>query len=420
MLSSLRTASFLRLSLIAVAASLAACNDDDALRGGDDHDHTESSGRLAFATVEGDPQLLVHDLDSGQTTAIALSNAPTAVYASPEGRYAVVVQSGAGQVNFVDGGIWLHDDHAHADEPELLDFTLFGAKPAHYQTHEEQAALFYDGEGGTPAKFDIFSDESLAEGGVLASQTLPAAVHGVAEPRDGYVLAVDYSAEEAAAGAPRSAVKLYELHDDHFHDEGRFETLCENLHGSATNEDYVAFGCQDGVLLIEQDGSSFTDSKIAIDRRITQMAGHDAVPFLVAFAGADDDDALFVIDPAAGSAEAVDWKDGAAVNRRQHTFDAHGEHLLILDSAGTMHVLEVHDDHFDVAGRIDVLTGDDTAARMATSAAGDLAFVTDSAGKSVVVVDLEDLEVVDHIDLGFAPVGIAWLGIAEEEHGHDH
>ncbi len=146
MLSSLRTASFLRLSLIAVAASLAACNDDDALRGGDDHDHTESGGRLAFATAEGDPQLLVHDLNSGQTTAIALSNAPTAVYASPEGRYAVVVQSGAGQVNFVDGGIWLHDDHAHADEPELLDFTLFGAKPAHYQTHEEQAALFYDGE----------------------------------------------------------------------------------------------------------------------------------------------------------------------------------------------------------------------------------------------------------------------------------
>lgn len=243
---------------------------------------------------------------------------------------------------------------------------------------------------------------------------------GIAEPRNGFVLISDDSAEEAAAGAPRSALKLLELHGDRFHDEGRFATPCENLHGGASNEDYSAFGCQDGVLVIRQDGSEFSDSKIAIERRISQVAGHHAVLFFAAFAAAADSVTLYVIDPAAGTAETFDWKDGAEVNRRQHAFDAHGEHLLILDSAGALHMLEVHEGELEAKGRVDVLTGNDTAARITTSAAGDLAFVTDSAGKAVVVVDLEDLEVVDHVDLDFAPVGIAWLGVAEEEHDHDH
>ncbi len=421
MLSDFSMTRMFKLGLVAATLSLAACNDDDAIRdGGHDHDHVETSGRLAFAKAEGDPQLVIFDLDEKTSTSIALSNTPTAVYASPGKRYAVVQQATAGQVNFVDGGIWLHDDHTHADDPELMSLTLYGAKPAHYRSHEGLGALFYDGEGAESAKFDIFDDESLGTNSTLASQSLPAAVHGIAEPREGFVLALDYSTEEASAGTPRSFVKLFELHDDHFHDEGRFETPCENLHGGSSIENYSAFGCTDGVLLIEQNGSTFTDSKIATEKRVTQVAGHHASEIFAAFTGAGDGDILYVIDPVAGTAEAFDWKAGAEVNRRQHTFDAHGEHLLILDSVGALHVLEVHGDHLHALGKIDVLTGNDTAARIATSASGHLAFVTDTAGKSVVVVDLESRAVVDHIDLDFAPVGIAWLGLEGEAHDHAH
>ncbi len=415
----LRFSTLFKLSLIAATLSVAACNDDDTLRNpGGGHNHAESSGRLAFANAEGDPQLVVLDLDSRASTVIDLSNRPTAVYASPEHRYAIVTQGDAGQISFVDGGVYAHDDHVDVETPSLLGLTLLGAKPSHYEVHEEQAAYFFDGDENAPARFDLLSDESIESGGVIASATLPAAVHGVAEPRDGYVLAADYFAEEAAAGTPRNAVKKYELHGDHFHDEGRFATPCENLHGSKSNEDYTAFGCQDGVLLIEQDGDAFTDSKIGTDKRISQIAGHHAVAVFAAFAGPADGDAMYVIDPAQKTATPFDWKQGAQVNRRQQAFDAHGEHLLILDSAGNLHVLEAGADSFESRGTIPVFSGDQTAARIATSAASDQAYVTDPAGRTIAVIDLETLEVVDHIDLDFAPVGVAWLGVAGDGHTH--
>ncbi|HEY1077123.1 MAG TPA: hypothetical protein VGE51_10585 [Fontimonas sp.] len=408
-----------RLTLLSAALGLAACNDDDALRGGDDgHGHSESSGRLAFAGADGDPQISIFDIDTRTTTQIALSNVPTAVYASPGRRYALVVQADADQVGFVDGGVYAHEDHVDVETPTLLDFTLNGAKPAHYQSHEEQSALFFDGRDSEPAQFALLTDASIGSGGIVASATLPAAVHGVAEPRDGYVLAVDYSLVESQAGTPRQAVKKYELHGDHFHDEGRLATPCENIHGAGTNDDYVAFGCQDGVLLVEQNGDLFTDRKIATPQRITQIAGHDDAALLAGFAGAADGDTLYVIDPVAGTAVASDWKQGATANRRQHAFDAHGEHLLILDSTGTLHVLEASATGFVPRGTVAVYSGDQTTARLATSPLEDLAYVTDPAGKSIAVIDLTLLEEVDRIDLDFAPIGIAWLGAADDTHLH--
>lgn len=412
-----------RMLIPAAVLVLTACNDDDALRDAHgDHDHeAPSSGRLVIGDANGAAsRALVHDLDTGTTVAsLPLRHAPTALYASPGGRYAVVVQAADGLVSFVDGGVWLHDDHVHADTPTLLAFERSGAKPAHYQVHEDQAALFYDGEGDTPAGFDLLTDASLAVSQIVARATLPVPVHGVAQPRDGAVLAVDYSAAEAAGGVPRSAVKHYQLHGDHFHDEGRFATPCDNLHGSAGNEDYTAFGCTDGVLLIQQDGETFTDRKLSIGQRITQMAGHHAVEV---FAGFASDGTLYVIDPATDTATPFDWNGAAAdVGIRQYRFDAHGEHLLILDRTGMLHVLEAHGDHFDRKAAVQVLAADDSAARITTSGADDLAFVTDPAGMAVVVVDLATVDIVDHVDLDFAPTGITWLGIAPDaDHDHDH
>lgn len=419
-MSTFRSSLLSRTLLMSAALSLAACNDDDRLPGqgpGDGHEHVESAGRLVIGKAAGaESKAVVYDLhDEAFVGELPLRYAPTALYASPEGRYAVVVQAADGQVNFVDGGIWLHGDHAHADAPELLSFELSGAKPAHYRVNAGQAALFYDGEGSEPARFELLTEASIGSGQIVAAQALPAPVHGIAEPRDGAVLSMDYSLAEAADGAVRSAVKQFELHGDHFHDEGRFDTLCENLHGGSSNHSHSVFGCADGVLVIGQDGGGFTDAKIAIEKRITQVAGHEDADLLGGFAG---DGTLYAIDPAAGTAEVVDWGAAEGVGRRQHTFDAHGEHLLILDTAGVLHVLEAGADGFERKGSVRVLDSDDAAARIATSGATHQAFVTDPAGQAVVVVDLEAVDVVNHVDLDFAPVGVTWLGIAEEGHAH--
>ncbi|MCS7101726.1 MAG: hypothetical protein NZL99_08535, partial [Burkholderiaceae bacterium] len=87
----------------------------------DDHDHDhrdvfiDTAGRLALAEFAA-ATLRILDLDSGTIEAsYTMDNPPSAVYASPGGRYAVVVQRTQDRVQFVDGGIWQedHGDHLH-------------------------------------------------------------------------------------------------------------------------------------------------------------------------------------------------------------------------------------------------------------------------------------------------------------------
>lgn len=401
-----------RLGLLAAAVSLSACSDNDRLPGdGHDHDHVESSGRLVFGE-DGSNRAHVLDLEDGTImSSFELDNPVSAIYASPGGRYAVVLQSAAGKVGFIDGGVWQHGDHAHADDPVKLGLERSGIKPAHYRAHEDQAALFYDGEGDTAARFDLLTDASLAAGGIVASQTLPGPVHGIAEPRDGYVLAVNLA---------RTQVVPYEVHGDHFHEEAAFATLCEGLHGGSSNEDYSAFGCNDGVLVVQQTESGFEDFKIETPKRVTQVAGHHAVEHFAAFAS---DGTLYLIDPVAKTATELDWDGdtGARAARSQHLIDAHGEHLAILDSTGELHVVSLAD--WTRKGSMQAVEGigSGTAGARLASGSADRLFVTDPVAQAVVEIDLEHIEEAGHYDLEFMPVGLAWLGIAaESDHDHAH
>lgn len=397
-----------RISLLVAAAALAACSDNDKLPA-DGHDHAESGGRLVFGE-EGTNRVHVLDLDEGALlTNFDLGQPTSAVYASPDRRYAVVLQATAGKVNFIDGGVWLHGDHIHADAPVKLALELTGVKPAHYQSHEEQAALFYDGEGEAAAKFELFTDESLGAGGIVARQTLPGPVHGIAEPRDGYVLSVNTA---------RTQVVPYELHGDHFHGEPALATICTALHGGAANADYAAFGCTEGVLVVEQTASGFSDFMVTTAKRVTQVAGHHAVDRFAGFAG---DGTLYVIDPVAKTATELDW-DGdtsAAAARSQHLIDAHGEHLAILDTTGTLHVVSLKD--WTRKGSVKLMDSVGTGAsgaRLASGGVADQIFVTDPVGSAIVAVDLEHVEESNHYELNFVPVGLTWLGAAADEHTH--
>ncbi len=53
---------------------------------------------------------------------------------------------------------------------------------------------------------------------------------------------------------------------------------------------------------------------------------------------------------------------------------------------------------------------------IAASGAADKAFVTDPAGRSIAVIDLEKGQLGERIALDFSPTGIAWLGIAQHAH----
>jgi hypothetical protein len=418
---------------------LAACNNDTGstpLPGGEDehdHDHgSESFGRLVFTHADGsNSRVYVHDLESRSTLAdFALVHPATAVHSSPEHRYAVIVQRDNDQVEFLDGGVYRHDDHVDEGDPAMLPFTLSGVRPTHYRHHGEQAALFFDGDSASAAlsQFHLFSDESLESGGTLAHQTLDTAHHGIAEPLDGVVLA----SQAAASGDAPDGISVFELHGDHFHNEGELATACPGLHGGASNGTFSAFGCDDGALVAELHGDHFDDAKIAVAERLATVVGHPDVAEFAAFSYPGGN--LYALDPEASTATQVDWRDGAVdgagdpVSPLAQGFDAHGEHLLILDSNGALHVLESSD--WSHRGSIAVLASVPArgpAPALAVSAAGDQAFVSDPAAPAIHIIDLEALSL-EAVPLAFAPTGLAWTGVGEAhdhddtggDHDHDH
>ncbi|HEX5677842.1 MAG TPA: hypothetical protein VFX91_07720 [Alcanivorax sp.] len=426
-------------ALLAASVLLAACNNDTGsteLPGGeDDHDHhhgIEGAGRLVFTHADGsNSRVYVHDLESESMLAdFALVHPATAVYSSPEHRYAVIIQRDNNQVEFLDGGVYRHDDHVDEEAPSMLAFTLNRVRPTHYRVHGEQAALFFDGDAGagTLSEFHLFSDESLESGGALAHHTLDTAHHGIAEPLEGLVLA---SHATVSGGAP-DGVSVFELHGDHFHNEGELATACPGLHGGASNATHTVFGCNDGALVVELHGDHFHDGKIAVAERLATILGHADVAQFAAFSYPSGN--LYALDPEAGTAEQVDWRNGAVdgggdpVTALARSFDGHGEHLLILDSNGDLHVLESSDwSHRDSVAILDSVPASGPQPVLAVSGAGDQAFISDPAAPAIHVLDLEALSL-ETLPLAFAPTGLAWTGVGEahdhdesdEDHDHDH
>ncbi|MDP2226872.1 MAG: hypothetical protein Q8J78_05300 [Moraxellaceae bacterium] len=202
--------------------------------------HDDHPGRLVLASST---RAYVYDLEEEDMAGdFALDHAPAALYASPGYRYALITQrpaAAAHQVQFIDSGLYAHDDHVHEDAPTLLAFKLFGTTPAHYRRVDGLGALFFD--GGSGPRFVLFDDASLAAGRVIASENALAAHHGVAEPRGEVVL---------VSKPDTSGILVYHRHDDHFHEEGTVDEACTGLHGAGSNALWSGFGCSDGVLVL--------------------------------------------------------------------------------------------------------------------------------------------------------------------------
>lgn len=415
-------------SLFAVALlALVGCNDKDTLPPIDDHDHdhVETAGRLVVGQASPATAHVVN-LDDGSTLkSLTLDFAASAIYASPDRRYAVLLQRTNDQVQFVDGGLWQedHGDHLHdyAEDPLLLALKLQGARPTHYEVHDTLAALFHDGNGATAqnAGVTVFSDASLGSSATEAKLDLPIAMHGTAEPRGNFLLTTHR--EAGTESTLPSAVDLYRRNVASYDFVERITEPCPGLHGSYSNDDYTLFGCTDGVLVVEQNGEAFTASKIAnvagmaAGARIGTVVGHHDLAGFGGFAGSD----LYAIDPAARSMRRVDWAAGAAVTRIAHAMDAEGERFLILDSAGALRVLDPENGWASL-GSLPVITSinEGQPPVITLSQSEDVAFVTDPADRSIAVIDLDTLSERERLRFDFAPSGVTWLGIAEEHAAH--
>ena len=450
-----------KLSLAALLVSvslLTACGDsttnivekDPIADDGDDHDHDHgdisAAGRLAISAKDSN-LVSVYELENGALLdTFAVADTPSALAASASKRYALVVQRTTDRVEFVDGGLFQEDhvDHLHdyQQAPALSSFVLSESRPTHITSNDSQVAVFFDGDAasGTPAALAVITDADITTDSngypVLHYSTH---MHGAAQARGEYVLSTIRDANSATTLPDK--VGVYHAHDDHFHEELVFDELCPGLHGSAQNDHVIAFGCTDGVLVINQQDATFTASKIANTddfsgtMRIGTLVGAEHAEHLVGFAGAS----MFAIHAEDGEMELVDWQGTEGASLVGYGFADGGEKFVLLDSLGYLTILNYHghghghehegvaeEPAFEIAGKVQLTTADvstmpeDSRFELAISASDDKVYVTNPIDNTLLTVDIADAEVVATKQLSFVPNKLVWLGIAAPAEAHDH
>lgn len=418
-------------SLAAATVLLSACGGGGA---GEEHDHEnvsiDTAGRLAIAEHNA-AVLRIHDLDSQTDETHTLQNAPSAVYASPGGRYAVAMQRLQDRVQFVDGGIWQedHGDHLHDYKraSQLSAFSLTGSRPTHYDVQAGvQAAVFMDGNSAaTPvqnAGVRLLTDASIGAGNTVASLDLSLPIHGLAEPVGDKLLAVSRAAD-AADTLPTHLV-LYQRNGSGYTLVREIPTRCNGMHGSFSSGSSTLVGCSTGVLLVRHLTSTTVSDGQLINTplRVGTIAGHPRLPdhfFGIATEGvapATVTTRFYAIDAEAGTQSSFtpqDWSDGRV--RRAHGFDRSGQRFFILDDQGTLTVAQRQAGAWAPLARVTgVIPAMPAAApwpAMAANGAKDEIYITDPVAKQLVVVNSLTGAVTARRNVGYTPSALAWLGI---------
>ncbi|CAM4412067.1 YncE family protein [Pseudoalteromonas maricaloris] len=412
-------------------------NDND---GHDDHDHgdaiTDANGRLIVTSADSNVVNVYSTADKSLIDSIGVTHYPKYVYSSENHRFAVLVQRDQGLVEFIDGGLYEeeHGDHHHIHEeaPALASFHLESVKPTHVTVGESGIAVFSDGDKDSQqnAGAAMFTEAHISgEQSEVAALHYDTYMHGAAQARGEFLISTIRD-PQTETSLP-SQIGLYHAHGDHFHQEQVFNVSCPALHGSAQNEEAVAFGCGDGVALITQQGESFSAVKLANPdyfadgQRIGTLKGHHDAEQFIASAGND----VLMVDPEHGHIEKLEWQVSDNYRIASFGFSFAGEHVVVMDTAGKLSIFAGHDHdgehHFEAAGEVQVSDADLTTMpeghgfQITFSHSEQAVYVSDPIAKQIKKFDLEEAKLVDTFELDYVPEKLVWLGIAAEE-SHDH
>lgn len=422
------------LASLAIASLLAACGGGVS-QDEDEHDDApvtiNTAGRLALAEKDA-KTLRIHDLDSAATEAShLLDHVPAAVYASPAGRYAVVMQRSQDQVQFVDGGIWQedHGDHLHdyKQGSRLLAWKLSGVRPTHYDLQAgKQSAIFMDGNAAaTPvqnAGVRLLTEASIAAGSTAATLDLSAPLHGLGEPIDNKLL-LSTRAADASDSLP-THFSLYQRSGSAYTLDRQVPARCDGMHGSFSSGASTVAGCSAGMLLLRHTGASTVDNGqlVATPLRVGTIAGHPRLPdqFIgIATEGVAPAVVTTRFYALNGTNAAVSdfvpqgWESGRL--RRAHGFDRSGQRFFILDDQGTLIAAQRSGGGWShlarVSAAIPVMPSAAPWPVIVANGAKDELYLTDPVARQLVVINSQTGAVISRRELGFIPSTAAWLGI---------
>lgn len=377
-------------------------NGQDGHKGPGHGEHGHGEGFFRRLAVADAKEPLVRILDEeGKELARFTVPSPASLYPLPGGQYVLGVHREAGAVGFLFGGFRLEDHGDHMDvkrETPYVAATLrTGPQPTHVFAKGNWLAVFHDGDG-TVALFDLrrlgldWTHRLVATGG---------ADHG----------AVAFLGEALLVGGLETGrVEVYTLGGTRVH---TLPEACPRLHGEAVLGEVTAFGCADGVLLVERRGRGFLGRKVPNPpgspqgARVGTLTAHPKHPFFVGNFG----QGLAFIDPKAGRLEAM----ALPASPLGFAFDPEGEALWVLTADGRFHRLDPRARR--VVASLEVVSPWAQGAPRPRLALGHgVAYLTDPARGEVVKVNLEEGKVEARLAVGGSPSAIALFEVEGMEH----
>ncbi|WEZ84020.1 zinc metallochaperone AztD [Rhizobium sp. 32-5/1] len=337
-----------------------------------------------------------------------------ALTASDTGRTVFAVQGDKDTVHVLSTGIALADHGEHRDidvsEPKLLPGAITGQKPGHVVTHDDDIVVFYD-RGG---KADLFSESVLIDGRRDAgSIDTTAPHHGVAVPM-GKNLLVSVPNMEATAKPDELPPRLGLRAVDRQGKQLGGIAPCTGLHGEAASARLVAFGCEEGVLIVRPggiDGPKFEMLPYGKDLpsgKVSTLLGGKAMQF---FLGNYGEDKLVLIDPDGPSPYRLVELETRRVDFALDPINPRNAYVITED--GKLHVLDV------VSGEITrsaIVTepyskdGHWRDPRPRLAVAGDRIAITDPRHGLVRMVDPQSLKETSTIPVEGQPFSIVAVG----------
>ncbi len=370
------------------------------------HDHegeAHTEGTRLLMTDLGASTASVLDLTTGDVLGtFSTPGVAGSAYASPSGRYGVIVHRDENRVSVVHSGLSLEDHGDHADlvqgSPYILNTLNVGREPTHYWAHGDDIAIFNDADGTVA---------------VLDERT--------------FGLSLEYTEIKTAQPDHGAAVVLGDTVLAGYYELGRVDAYswggelvgtlegCPGLHGEATLGDTAAFGCEDGVLLVQVRDGEITSAKLenpagtAEDVHIGTLTAHDEAGIFVGNFG----EALAWIDPEAETLKIVELD----ATPLRFAFDHEGEHVVALTADGLFHVLEA--DSGELHGSVRVMEPLDVSGGYGSYDAPSLAvgegavYIGLPGQQQIVEVHPEETEVARRMEVPGTPSSIAVLALED-------
>ncbi len=361
-------------------------------------DTAEGHGRLVVA--DGKQGLLsVIDLETGTVVGRFTTPGPASVYPAPGRQYAFAIHREQDRVSILYSGLGLEDHGDHKDlvlqNPYIWATLHTGPKPTHFKSHGDSIVIYNDGDG----TMAVFDSQKLGLVPDFVEIATGAPDHGAPVAFNGQVL---------AGSLNRGVVDLFQL------DGKKLASFpgCPRLHGQAVLGTTVAYGCSDGVLLLEQKADGFVPRKLtnppgaSPQTRVGTLVAHPSFPAFIGNFGQGLARIGQEILPIPLLANPVSFN-----------FDKDGQ-LVVLTSDGRLHTLEIATGRVKaslaVTGPI-VRSGE--GAVVPTLALGDhTAYLTEPATGQVLEIDLSEMKITRKFNVGGTPASVAWLYVEGARH----